>query len=143
MKMGYDDEGGRQGRFNAGIAAAERLDSLQRVINSARFNPLLVQPETQTYKFQVMKDAIDGLVGEGRAKFSEAEQLECNKLKDLVELFLKYNYPITPTKDGPKVNPLYYEKLMKLLCIYENKVKGFLDIHNLNNPNAEDDYNTL
>ena len=64
----------KRGRFNAGVAFAERLDSLQRAINMARFNLVALNPTTGTYNFEVMKSALDSLFREAEPKCSDAEK---------------------------------------------------------------------
>ena len=78
-----EEDGGKKSRFNAGVALTERIDALQRAINSARFNPIAMNMDTGTYNFMVMINANDGLLDEAWAKLSDKEKASGNRIKKL------------------------------------------------------------
>lgn len=136
--MGYDEEG-KLSKFNAGVAQTERLDSLQRAINMARFNPLSMNMDTGTYNYQVMINANDCLLNECWAKLKKDEKTYGDRIKLLVHQTVELYPPVTYGKDGAKVNVNNYKKFMEVINIYEKTTKTFLDTHNLNSPNVDDD----
>lgn len=136
--MGYDDEG-RKSVFNAGVAQTERIDSLQRAINMARFNLLAVNPETGTFNYEITIAAIDGLLEEGKPKFQDKEKDNADKIRKLVHSFVEIFPPIANSQQGWKISKDNYKKLTELLTFYESTIKEYLDAHNLNNPDSDDD----
>lgn len=139
-----EEDSGKLSRFNAGIAQTIRIDDLQQKLNLARFNPLAQDLEIGRFNYEIMVSACDGLLQESWAKLSPKEKEEGDRLRKLVSLFIDV-FPIyTQTKDGKtKVNYQNYRKFMELINLYEKKNKIFLDDHNLNAPNYEDDDDEL
>lgn len=134
------DEGSKISRFNAGVAQAERIDVLQRAINMARFNPLVVDMNTQTYNYEVILNANDGLLLEAWAKLTEAEKKQADKIYNLAHGFKKTFPIIMQNNNGDQtINRQNFEKFMEILNTYEKKNKVFLDEHSLNSPNMDDD----
>jgi len=131
-----EDEG-RKSRFNAGVALTERIDALQRAINSARFNPLAMNTDTGTYNYMVMINANDGLLDEAWAKLSPHEKIQGSKIKNLIKDFVELNPPITIFKGELTVNKKNLKGIMALLDMYCKMNKEFLDNHNLNAPDDE------
>lgn len=134
----YDD--GKKSIFNAGIAQTERIDSLQRAINAARFNPLQINPETMTYNYEVLINANEGLLNEAWAKLTQEEQTKVLYIRKIIREFVKQYPPIYRNDKGEvDMNKENYDKLLQLLFIYEQANKELLDAHNLNAPNAEEE----
>ena len=134
------DEDSKRSRFNAGVAQAERIDALQRAINIARFNPLMINPETQTYNYQITLQSNNGLLSEAWAKLTEKEKLEADKIFRLANEFEK-TFPIINVNNNGTVtiNKQNFEKYKYILNQYERKNKIYLDEHSLNSPNMDDD----
>lgn len=134
------DEDSKHSRFNAGVAQAERIDQLQRAINMARFNPLAIDMVTQTYNYQIMLEANNGLLSEAWAKLTQAEKIEADKIFNLANNFEK-TFPIINSNGNgtTTMNRLNFEKFKMILNHYERKNKVFLDEHSLNSPNQDDD----
>lgn len=134
------DEDTKHSRFNAGVALAERIDMMQKAINMARFNPLAVNPETQTYNYQIMLEANNSLLAEAWAKLTEKEQVEADKIFKLANGFEKI-FPIVNNNSNGTVtiNRQNFEKFKYILTHYERKNKIYLDEHSLNAPNMDDD----
>lgn len=131
-------------KFNAGVALAERIDSMQRALNASRFNPLAPNMETGRFGFEVMISANDSLLNECWAKLTPNEQKEGERMRKLVHLFIKLMPPVTKINNELKVNNKNYEDLLNLLDMYEKMNKTFLDAHDLNAPNKdEDDWDEL
>ena len=133
------DEDSKRSLFNAGVALAERIDQLQRAINMARFNPLAIDNNLGIYNYQVMVYSNDGLLQESWAKLTEKEKLEGKRIKNLVHNFIE-TFPLIKEVEGkPVIINHNYKKFCILITLYENKNKIFLDEHNLNAPNMDDD----
>jgi hypothetical protein len=140
--MNFEDE--KQSKFNAGVALAERIDSLQRALNAVRFNLRRYNIETETFNFKVFIDALDGLKMEAWSKLTKDERKELTKIKELIESTLRYLSPVEShinlhgeiQYDWDEKN---FTSLEKILFIYERKIKEALDRHNFNSPNADDD----
>ena len=60
-------------------------------------------------------------------------------MQNLLGKFVKLRPPIAKVNNELKVNNKNYEELLKLLDIYEKMIKTFLDTHDLNAPNREED----
>ena len=136
--MDYEDN--KQSRFNAGIALTERIDSLQRAINAARFNPLQTNQDTMTLNYEVMVSANEGLLAEAWAKLNKEEQALADKIRLTIRQVLEVYPPISQDKNGEaQLNPQNYQKFLELINFFEKKNKEFLDTHNLNAPNQDYD----
>lgn len=132
-----EDEG-KKSYFNAGMAQADRVDTLQRVLNWARFNPLGFNTEFGRLNYEVMVFACHGLLKECWGKITENEKVDGQRWKNLIESFLEVNPIITKTPQGePKVNNKNLKDFMKLIDLYENKIRVFLEEHDMNSPNKE------
>jgi hypothetical protein len=137
-KMSYEDTGGTS-VFNAGILMTERIDSLQRAINAARFNPLAQNVEVGRFNYEIMVCANDGLLNECWSKLNAKEKVQGDRIRKIVITFLELNPIIVNANGETKVNRLNYKKFMELIDIYEKTNKIFLDAHRLNSPNVDDD----
>jgi len=136
--MDYEDV--KLSKFNAGIAQTERIDSLQRAINAAKFNPLMRNFETGTFNFEVMISAADCLGREGWDKFDEAERKHLNKHEQLVKSWVRTFFPISQMKNGEiKVNQKAYESFLELYDLWEKLLKIYLGKHSLNAPSKDED----
>ena len=89
--MDYGEE--KKSRFNAGVALAERIDALQRTINSARFNPLQINPDTQTYNYEIIIECNHALVNEAWDKLNKDEREIALRLRNVLKAFNKA-YPV-------------------------------------------------
>lgn len=137
--MDYEEK--KLSKFNAGVALAERIDSLQRALNAARYNPLAYNFEVGKFNYEIMVISCDGLLNEVWSKLDEKERVYGERIRKLILGFMESN-PITSTKskDGEiKVNTMNFKKFMALVDLYEKTDKIFLDEHNLNSPNFDDD----
>jgi len=136
--MAYEDN--KLSQFNAGVAQTERIDALQRAINSAKFSPLMRNFETGTFNFEIMISAADCLGREGWDKFSKAEQEDLAKCEELCKNWVRTFFPVSMDKSGQfKINPKHYESFLQLYDIWEKKLKTLLGKHNLNAPTRDED----
>ena len=136
--MAYDDEGGKS-RFNAGIALTERIDSLQRTINAAKFNPFAKNFETGTYNYEILIVAIDNMIAEGWDKFSDPEKEYCLKLLKILEMTNETFSPIVVVGEEQKINYENYQNFKKIFGYCERRIKEFYGKHNLNAPSIDED----
>jgi len=134
--MEYNDEG-LASKFNAGVAMAERIDSLQRAINAARFNPLMPNPETGTFNYEIMISSNDGLFKEAWSKLTADERKIGDRIKKAVYKAIEMNPPIVKNSEGLKINYQNYKKLLEMLDLYEKLNRQFLENHDLNAPNVD------
>jgi len=131
--------------FNAGIALAERIDSLQRALNASRFNLRGFNQETGTFNYEVMINALDGLLLEAWAKLDKQEKIDAERVRKLTHDCINHYPPMEQSgsersgSSGFKMNQKNFDKLKNLLLIYEKKMKEYLDEHALNSPNRDDD----
>lgn len=140
--MNYEETS--KSKFNAGVALAERIDSLQRAMNAARFNPRDFNPETKTFNFQIFISAADGLAMEGWSKFDRKEREMVSRVRAVIKKFQenKPSYYYDAGMDGETEfmwNEKNFDILMRLLEIYEKTIKDSLEHHDLNSPNKDDD----
>jgi hypothetical protein len=136
--MDYEED--KQSKFNAGIALTERLDSLQRAINAARFNPILKNFETGTYNYEIMICSCDGLLNEAWDKLSPAEKTFAQRLTKVVHEMKELFPPIEVDDRGnTRINNTHYKKMLVVIDFYEKKMKEWLGRHNLNAPNKDED----
>src|SRR5437867_4355431 len=128
--MDYN-ENSKISMFNAGVAQAERIDSLQRAINAARFNPQDFNVETKTFHYQIIISSLNGLMMEAWSKLDNKEQIFLSKLDKLINDFIKVN-PVINQNYGIKTgmefswNSDNYRKLLYLLSLYEKTIKEYL-----------------
>jgi hypothetical protein len=141
-----EDEGKRS-KFNAGIAQTERIDSLQRAINAARYNPIAMNLETMTFNYDTIIKSIDGLLQECWAKMDDkagGERDAAEIIRNLVHTYAERFPPVSVSNDASgqqiqKINNTNYKKLMQLIWIYERHVRDLLDAHELNSPSKNED----
>ncbi len=140
-----EDSSGSNSRFNAAIAQMERIDSLQRAMNAARFNKFLVNEETMTYNYQVTISSIKGLYQEISKKLSDKEKKEFNRKLKKVEYLLSKYPPVVSINKG-RLNQLqtvidsvaskiFEEELDNL----EEYIRNLADSHGYNSPDDDDD----
>jgi hypothetical protein len=134
----YDEEGKRS-VFNAGVAQTERIDSLQRAINAARFNLVAVNYDTGTFNYEVIISACDGLMNEAWAKLDASEKTFSERIRGTVKKFIEANPPFKKNNGEVKVSNENFKKMSELLDLYEKTTKRMLDSHDLNSPNRDDD----
>jgi hypothetical protein len=108
-------------------------------MNMARLNPLSMHHETGTYNYEVMLHAQDGLLAEAWAKMNAKEKMEADRIKDLIHSIIQKKPIFIQTATGLNFRADNYQRFMDLINLYERKNKEFLDTHNLNSPNADDD----
>lgn len=135
-----DNDEAKKSKFNAGVALAERIDALQQAINNAWQNPLAFNINTGTHNYDVIINANESLTKETWGKLKPDEKKEADKIRNIIREFIKRFPPITLTSNGDKkINTDNYEKLKILMDLYEKKNKTFLDEHDLNSPNIDDE----
>ena len=140
--MSYGEEyESKKSVFNAGIAATERIDALQRSLNAARFNLKMFNMETGTFNYEIMISSLNGLFHEAWAKLDPEEKVEGETIYSLIRSCMRIFPPIKQSKmDNTKyIDENNWEKLERLLIIYERTIKEYLDKHNLNAPNQEEE----
>lgn len=134
----YDDA--KKSRFNAGIAQTERIDSLQRAINGAKFNPLMKNFETGTYGYEIIMDALDVMIDEGWEKFTTKEREIVLRMNKVLRSMHKFFPPISLDKDNVQsINKINYDKFMEFARMFGRKLKEYYGNHDLNAPNYDED----
>lgn len=132
-------EEGKKSLFNSGVAMTERIHALQQAINAARFNLTAYNYEVNKFNYEVMVSSNDGLLMEVWSKLTSDEQKKGERVRKLVSEFIR-TFPIVYSNNGEyKINNKNLEKFKQLIVMYEQMNKIFLDVHNLNSPNFEDD----
>lgn len=134
--MGEDS---KKGFFNAGMAQAERIDILQRVLNDARFNITQVNMSYGKLNYEIMIKACEGLLKECWGKLTPEEKVTGTRYNNICWLFLKNNAIIIQGRDDTKINNKNLNKLEELINKFENLMREYLEEHGLNNPNKEED----
>lgn len=130
----YDDDG-KKSVFNAGVAQAERIDSLQRAINAARFNPLMMNPETGTFNYQVLIDSADNLISEGWGKFTDEERKQAALMLRVIKSYAEVFRPVEVDGEGKlQFNMKNYDRIMAYFTLLDRKIKELYDAHDLNSP---------
>ncbi len=121
-----------KGIFNSATATAETIASLTRTMNSARFNPLIMNQELMKMNYEVWASSCDSIFMECYASLSVEERLEGEKLKMLVSNYLKYKPIMVSSHNGEtRVHNENYSKFLELINLYEKKMRIFLDKHRL------------
>jgi len=134
----YDDYG-QKSRFNAGVAQTERIDSLQRAIITSKFDLLGMNPDTESYNYEVVIIANELLINEAWAKMSKEERELAERTRKAARNYVTAFPPFKIMNGEIKVNRDNYTKLVELLDFYEKFTKRILDAHDLNNPSREED----
>lgn len=129
--------------FNEGVLIARRLDVLQTRINSVRVNPLAWNNEQATYNYCVWYSDLCSLLNEAWSKMTDEEKKEIDKVRILIDEYLKI-FPPHKTIVNENLNTREvkvrienWEKIKKLLFIFEQNIKLYLDRHGLSNPDIE------
>lgn len=134
------DDGSKLSKFNSGVSHVERINELQVTMNTARFNPLVMNPQFMKWNYEIMINAQDCLLYECWAKLGKDEKEKGDKIKDLVHKIVKLKPILKKAHNGEwLVNQDNFEKFLELIDIYEKSNKIFLDKHNLNSPDQEND----
>ena len=132
--------------WNEGNLKSLRLHEAQEMINIGKINPLQLSNDGISWNFEMWIAGINILCGEGKAKYSDNEIQEIDKIKDLVESRKKFFYPIKKVKKSSigstqqqhLIDVGNWEHLKKLIDIYEHKTKLFNDMHGLSTRNMDD-----
>ena len=134
---------GKKAKFNPGIAAAERLDAQMRAINACRYNLKSFNPDTGTFSYDAMNQAIVGLLMEAWGKLDKKERDEGDKIRMAIEDFIQLNPPMEKRNNKQTQEMVWNEKnlrrLRELLLYFEMRVKDYLEAHDMNNPNKDFD----
>lgn len=141
--MAYEqNEESKISKFNAGVAQAERIDALQRAINSARYNLQMVNQDTQTFNFEVVLSSLDGLMMEGWSKATLTEQEMMQRFSNLIRNAMKLHPPVRIINQKGQEIPIKmhgdFENFCKLLSLYERLIKEVFEEHDLNAPSMKD-----
>ena len=136
--MSYDNNDSKKSVFNAGVAQAERIDALQRAINGARYNLQIVNPETNTFNFEVVLASLNGLMMEGWSKAKPDEQIQMQRFNKLIHDAVKLHPPIKIIKQNGQDIPVKmhgdFDNFCRLLDLYEKNIKEVFEEHDLNSP---------
>lgn len=140
--MDYEDSAGydlKKSKFNAGVAFAIRIDSLQKEINVAKFNPLAVNPMTGTFNYKNLIAALDCLISEGWGKFTVDERKESLRLLAVLIKMDKYFPPVMSEGEEASLHQENFDKFIEIYGLAERKIKEFYDEHDLNSPSRDED----
>ncbi len=133
-----DDES-EYAKYNAGMFHTMRLNEIQAEINKLWNNPLSFNIEFNNFNYMIIKNRIDRLYSEVRPKLKDDEKISGDKLRKATDNFLQ-KHPIHETKisqprrTSVQVNLINWKYYKELLTKYENVVKDFMEVHQLNNP---------
>jgi len=134
---------GKKSVFNAGVAQTERIDNLQKAINYARFNPTFYNMDIGKFNYEILVASNDGLLAEVWSKLSTKERIVGERIRKAVTEYLEQNKIIYYHNGEQKINLSNLKRFNELIILYERYNKDFLDVHNLNSPNMDDDEGEL
>ena len=144
--MTYEDkDSGSISEWNEGNFKNLRLHEAQEMINVGKVNPFSLSEDKQSWNYEMWKAGIDILFGEGKAKYSDEESEEVEKVKELLERFLELRVPfklITEHSFGTKRDRFIpikdnQKKIKEVMEMYESIVKKYNDEHGLSTKNAD------
>lgn len=141
---------GSVSKWNEGNLKSIRLHECQELINISKINPLKSLPEHE-WNYERWFNAINTLYGEGQSKYSTEEIIEIEKIKDLILYFINEQPPIdylNHVEKGKMIKKVTiskdrWQRLRKLIELYEKKVKYFNDIHGLSTQNYDYEFEGL
>ena len=133
--------------FNEGALQIRRINDLQDNINRLKLNPLMFNPTTQTYNYEAILTCTSSLLSEVWSKMSAKEKTEGEKIRILVEDFIKYRPVFTEyheesfgnVKIKRMLNTSNWEDIKRLLNIFELRVREYLEEHDLTAPKQEEE----
>jgi hypothetical protein len=85
-----------------------------------------------------MVSACDGLLLEAWGKLKAEEKKRGDRLRKVVRNFLEMHPIIKEFQGEVRIDTSNLKKFNELIILYEQTMKVFLDDHNLNAPNYED-----
>ena len=138
---GDDSEEGEISKFNPAQHKMNRLNQLGESINASGMNMKSWNLIYGNWNYFVYFEGVKRVYKESRSKFSDTEKGECDKIKTAVEYAL-INYPINKKLKNNKwsaTDEVHFEKIKKMMEIFENKINDYKDKHGLDTPNMEDD----
>jgi hypothetical protein len=121
--------------FNAGIGQAQQVRELQNTINLARLNPMGVISPDFSPNYMVAFTCITSCWLEVKPKCLESERTNVERIKELIENYITL-FPVVNKKG--MVNQKNLNSIVKLLELYESKVRESLERHELNSPSKAD-----
>jgi hypothetical protein len=138
------EEESKKSLFNAGVAQAERIDSLQRAINAGRFNLIDRNIDTGTRNYEVIIAALDSLINECWGKATSKEKIKLGQIYQIVKFRIKTSPPVILASDEEvgyveRIDHNNLDTVIRLIDIYERYIREVLDAHNLNAPNRDMD----
>lgn len=121
--------------FNAGVGQAQEVRELQNIINRARLNPLAVMSSDMSPNYKVAFSCITSCWLEVKPKSTTSEIESVEKVKSMIEEYIKFFPPVT---NSGQINNKNLNRIIKLMEIYEGKVRACLEHHELNSPSKPD-----
>jgi hypothetical protein len=129
--------------WNEGDLKNLRLHQIQTAINYYKTNPL-VKDEFGVYGYENWFKQIECLCDEGKSKYSSLEKEEIEKLVNLIELSFEFKpifkvvYDVSyKTRRIETINRENWKDNLKLLRMFEDKVKYFNDLHGFSTRNID------
>lgn len=134
---------GEMSEWNEGVLKSIRLNSIQILLNNSKVDLTARSLDFTHFNYELWITSIDLLYGEGKAKYSEPEIEEVDKIKELafktLKLFPPCTYVIEHKSSGKNktiiVNKENLDRLIKLGDIFETAVKKYNDKHGLSTKN--------
>lgn len=129
--------------WNEGDLKNLRLHNIQTAINYYKTNPL-VKDDFGIYNYENWFKQIECLCDEGKSKYTAKEKEEVGKIISLIELSLELRPIFKIIKnEGFKnkkmeiLNRENWKENLKLLRLFEDKVKYFNDLHGFSTRNID------
>ena len=127
-------------KFNPAAYKMSRIHNYSGLIDDAKMNPSLWNPQFNCLNLVVWFKATCVIYSEVFIKFNGDEVKKCEMQRLAIEKLLdKYNPLIRNNKKGMTLDKPVLDIFVKYIDRYEKLVRGFQDIHGLDTPNVEDD----
>ncbi len=128
--------------WNEGSLKSVRLHESQTIINYAKMD-LLGRSQGVGFNQSIWISGIEVLYGEGQSKYSNPEIKEIEKIRNLIRYYLEHNpvfifvveESIYSTKEKYVLDKGNWEKLRKIVELFEKYVKKYNDVHGLSTRN--------
>ncbi len=128
--------------WNEGNLKSVRLHESQTIINYAKMD-LLGRSEGGGFNYSLWISGIEALYGEGQSKYSDKEIKEIEKIRNLIRHYLEYNpvfsfvveESIYSTREKFVLDKENWEKLRKIVELFEKYIKKYNDVHGLSTRN--------
>jgi len=135
---------GFKSKFNEAFLKMHRFHKLQDSINLSSMNPLEMNMNLGVYNYQIIIQAINGLLKECWSKLNNEDKTNAVELKEMVENLLRkkpvHEFPKNQSSNSPivKINKHNWELLERWIFKYETHVRGLIGKAGYDSPNADE-----